>query len=65
MAYNTRWLLDPVERFVGQLLDQLRFIGGGCSDLWCQIHADVTGRRIERVADPMKRQRCAGPDWSR
>jgi xylulokinase len=54
VAYNTRWLLDPVERFVGQPLDPLRFIGGGAvSDLWCQIHADVTGRRIERVADPM------------
>ena len=54
VAYNTRWLLDPVERFVGQPLDPLRFIGGGAvSDLWCQIHADVTGRRIERVGDPM------------
>jgi xylulokinase len=54
VAYNTRWLLEPVERFVGQRLDPLRFIGGGAlSDLWCQIHADITGRRIERVADPV------------
>ena len=25
---------------------------GAQSDLWCQIHADVLGRRVERVADP-------------
>ncbi len=29
-------------------------IGGGArSDLWCQIHADVLGRTVERVADPI------------
>jgi xylulokinase len=32
----------------------LRILGGGAvSDLWCQIHADILGRRIERVAEPM------------
>jgi xylulokinase len=32
----------------------VRFIGGGAqSDLWCQIHADVLDRTIERVADPV------------
>ena len=33
---------------------ELRILGGGAlSDLWCQIHADILNRRIERVADPM------------
>src|ERR1700694_5632630 len=26
--------------------------GGAKSDLWCQVHADVLGRRLERVAEP-------------
>jgi len=54
VAFNARWLLDAVEGFVKRPLPSLRILGGGAqSDLWCQIHADVLGRRIERVADPM------------
>ncbi len=54
VAFNARWLLDAVERFVKKPLPSLRILGGGAqSDLWCQIHADVLGRRIERIADPM------------
>jgi xylulokinase len=54
VALNTRWLLDAVERFVGRRLDGLAFIGGGAnSDVWAQIHADVTRRRIRQVADPV------------
>ena len=54
VAFNARWLLDAVEKFVGRQLPSLRILGGGAqSDLWCRIHADVLGRRIERVADPM------------
>ena len=54
VAFNARWLLDAVEGFVRRPLPSLRILGGGAaSDLWCQIHADVLGRRIERVADPM------------
>jgi xylulokinase len=54
VALNTRWLLGAVERFVGRRLDGLAFIGGGAnSDVWAQIHADVTGRRIRQVSDPV------------
>ncbi len=54
VAFNARWLLDAVERFVRRPMPVLRIIGGGAlSDLWCQIHADILNRRIERVADPM------------
>ncbi|MGZ8763305.1 MAG: FGGY-family carbohydrate kinase, partial [Acidimicrobiia bacterium] len=27
--------------------------GGAQSDLWCQIHADVMDRTVERVAEPV------------
>ncbi len=54
VAFNSRWLHDAVERFVKRRLDPLRVIGGGAtSNLWCQIHADVMGRTIERVAEPL------------
>jgi xylulokinase len=54
VAFNARWLLDAVEKFVRRPIPSLRILGGGAqSGLWCQIHADVLGRRIERVADPM------------
>jgi xylulokinase len=54
VAYNNRWLHEAVERFVRRRLDPVRVFGGGAqSDLWCQIHADVMGRTIERLDDPM------------
>jgi xylulokinase len=54
VAFNARWLLDSVERFVRRPMPVLRILGGGAiSDLWCQIHADILGRRIERVVEPM------------
>ena len=53
VAFNSRWLLDTVERFIKRPLDGLNFIGGGArSDLWCQMHADVCDRVIRRVAEP-------------
>jgi len=54
VAYNARWLLEATEKFAGRPLDGLRVLGGGAvSELWCQIHADVIGRPIQQVADPM------------
>lgn len=53
VAFNTRWLLETVEGFVGRRLDPITMIGGGArSDLWCQIHADVLDRTILQAADP-------------
>jgi xylulokinase len=53
VAFNSRWLLDTVEKFIKRPLDGLNFIGGGArSDLWCQMHADVCDRVIRRVAEP-------------
>jgi xylulokinase len=54
VAYNSRWLHEAVERFAGRRLGPVRVFGGGAqSDLWCQIHADVMDRTIERIADPL------------
>jgi xylulokinase len=54
VAYNNRWLHEAVEHFVKRRLDPVRVFGGGAqSDLWCQIHADVMNRTIERLADPV------------
>jgi xylulokinase len=53
VAYNMRWLVEVADGFTGRRLEPMRVLGGGAqSDLWCQIHADVLGRRLERVADP-------------
>jgi xylulokinase len=54
VALNSRWLLEAVEKFAGRRLDSLAFIGGGAnSDQWSQIHADVLGREIRQVAEPV------------
>lgn len=54
VALNSRWLLDAVERFCGRRFETLAFVGGGArSDQWCQVHADVLGRRIVQMAEPV------------
>jgi xylulokinase len=54
VAYNSRWLLSFVEPFVGRKLESIRMIGGGArSKLWCQIYADVFGRTIQQVDEPV------------
>jgi xylulokinase len=55
VALNTRWLLQPFEKFLGRRLDAIRLIGGGAtSDVWCQIFADVLDRPIRQMADPIQ-----------
>ncbi len=54
VAFNNRWLHDACEKFAKRRLDPVRIIGGGAqSDLWCQIHADVMDRTMERVSEPL------------
>jgi xylulokinase len=54
VAYNSRWLLRYVERFIGRRLEAITAVGGGArSELWCQIHADVLDRAIRQAADPV------------
>jgi xylulokinase len=55
VAFNTRWLLGPVERFVGRQVDSINLVGGGGnSDVWCQILADVLNVEVRQVQDPIQ-----------
>ncbi len=55
VAYNSRWLLESVEKLTKRRLDPINFVGGGAnSALWAQIHADVLGRTIRQVEDPIQ-----------
>ena len=55
VAYNSRWLLGHVEKFVKRRLDPINIIGGGAnSKVWCQIFADVFDRTIRQVEDPIQ-----------
>jgi len=54
VAYNTRWLLETVERFTKRRLDPIAMVGGGArSELWAQIHADVLDRTILQRDEPL------------
>ena len=54
VAFNTRWLLAPVEKFLGRKVERINIAGGGAqSDVWCQIFADVMNVEIRQVQDPI------------
>jgi len=55
VAFNTRWLLKPVEKFMGRSAPQINLAGGGGnSDVWCQIFADVLNVEVRQVKDPIQ-----------
>jgi xylulokinase len=55
VALNTRWMMKPVDSFLGRRIGELAMIGGGAiSDAWCQIFADVLDIRIRQLKDPVK-----------
>ncbi len=55
VAYNSRWLLECMDRFTKRPLDNINAIGGGAnSGLWCQIFADVMNRTIHQVKNPIQ-----------
>ena len=54
IAFNTRWLLAPVEKFLGRKTASINIVGGGAqSDVWCQVFADVMRVEIRQVSDPL------------
>ncbi len=54
VAFNSRWLLQAVERFVSRPFPSIAFVGGGAnSAVWAQVHADVTGRPVRQAAEPV------------
>ncbi|WP_114239067.1 FGGY-family carbohydrate kinase [Dyella sp. C9] len=56
VALNTRWMLEPMLRFVrGHRGDTLTVVGGGGqSDVWCQMLADVTGMAVRQPVAPIQ-----------
>lgn len=56
VAFNSRWVLMYVEKFIGgRKLQPLNMIGGGAnSNIWCQIYADVLNRTTRQVKDPIQ-----------
>lgn len=54
IALNTRWMLGPVNGFLGRPVRSIRLIGGGArSNSWTQILADVLGVPVHRVDQPV------------
>jgi xylulokinase len=55
VAFNTRWLMSPVEKFIGRKVSAINLAGGGGnSDVWCQIFADVLNVEVRQVQDPIQ-----------
>ena len=55
VAFNQRWALKYVEKFIGRRMNPIHMVGGGAtSNIWCQIHADVLNRTIKQVKDPIQ-----------
>jgi xylulokinase len=55
VALNTRWMLEPAEKFLGRKFEALNIVGGGAkSGVWCQIIADVMNVTIRQVKDPIE-----------
>ena len=53
VAFNSRWMTEGAEKLYGRKMERIMLAGGGGqSDIWCQIHADVTGRIIEQDHNP-------------
>ncbi len=54
IALNTKWLMSPVEKFLGRKVNSINIVGGGAqSDVWCQIFADVMNLEIKQVNEPV------------
>jgi len=54
IALNTRWLLQPVKKFLNRDVKTVHIVGGGAqSDIWCQIFADVMDVGIKQVEEPV------------
>lgn len=54
VALNTRWAMETLEKLYWPV-GELGMVGGGAkSDVWCQIMADVTDRRINQVDRPQQ-----------
>jgi xylulokinase len=63
IAFNTRWLLNPVQKFMKRKVECMNIVGGGAqSDVWCQIFADILNFDIRQVQNPVCANAC-GAAW--
>lgn len=54
VSLNARWLLFYVEKLMGKRMDTVNFIGGGANSVvWSQIIADVLGRPVKQMNEPL------------
>ncbi|MBQ9179922.1 MAG: FGGY-family carbohydrate kinase [Firmicutes bacterium] len=54
ICYHLRWLLESVEAKV-KTYEAIRFVGGlAMSHVTCQMLADITGRKVETVENPLE-----------
>ena len=54
IAFNTNWLMKPVNKFLKVKPTKIHIVGGGAqSDVWCQIFADVMHLQVVQVSDPL------------
>lgn len=55
VALNTRWMLDSAEAFLGKPAREITLVGGGGqSELWAQIFADVLGVAVHLPREPIQ-----------
>jgi len=56
VALNTRWMFESLQKFLGQQsTDEIAIVGGGgASDVWCQIFADVMNIRVRQIQSSLQ-----------
>lgn len=55
VALNTRWMMEAVQGFIGQPAQEITIVGGGGqSEVWCRIFADVLGMTVHQPEQPIQ-----------
>jgi xylulokinase len=55
VALNTRWMMQAVESFIGSPTREITLVGGGGqSEVWCRIFADVLGVTVRLPEQPIQ-----------
>ena len=53
VAFNIKWLLGYVEKFIKKKFLYLNIVGGGASsDFWCRLFADILDRPVRQIEEP-------------
>ncbi|MBI9048505.1 MAG: FGGY-family carbohydrate kinase [Anaerolineaceae bacterium] len=63
VAFNTNWLMKPVNNFLKEKPRKIHIVGGGAqSPVWCQIFADVLNLQVVQISDPIQAN-ARGAAW--